>query len=247
MKKILIPFFILLLFVSCSPSHNPEDLLESAVGEMNKLDGYRVNMETLLEADLLLATVHYQSKGKVHVEKDGESKKIMIETNDILNGEELPLQKSYYSKDEIGMFDYGSGKWVFEEHHDDFLINQMLSLYNPESNLNGILNSTGKKTLKIEGKKEMDGIPCIGVSVKMEADAAMDQMGGVLSKVGGLKGMSGILSGIGKEMLKSTETIYWIGEDDHLIHGFEITMEGKIGTFQSMAKLDHFGEKMKLN
>jgi hypothetical protein len=252
MKKLWIVF--LLLILSACSKEDPKDMLSESVKKMNDLKGYHMDANAVMEMGALGFKINVNSKNHIEIESDGDSKKVLMETTQSINGNQIPTTKMFLSKDKIGSYNPNTGQWeyrVFDSNNqtdqeDKWLITQILNLYNPESAANQFLESQSDKKIETVGEKTINGVKCTGISIQIEAKEFMKQMGEILGEASGTKELSGVIETLGNNALKNTKTIYWIGNSDHYIHRYESSLSGSFGKYVIVSNVNDYNKTITI-
>lgn len=253
MKKYSIVFVLIMLIGGCS-FQNPKDILSQSVKTMSELKGYKMDTEMDMQAGVLGINMDFVSKDHAELEKNGDSRSIMLEVKESFNGNAIPTSKTYLSESKVGIYNNQTGQWQFHtfnpndenDQEDKWLVTEILSLYNPESTANQFLNSQANQSVKTVGTATINGVDCVGISVQIEAKEFMKNLGDFLGKASDVDGAGGLVEALGNGALKNTKTIYWIGKNDHYIHRYETSLDGTFARINIISNISGYNQPISM-
>ncbi|WP_421381561.1 hypothetical protein ACOJQI_20440 [Bacillus salacetis] len=220
---------------------DPEEVLEKAASKMAEIQTMRSTGSTAIEGEILGKSYSYEFTNEGHTRlENGVIVEALVETSISGNGIQPVTETIYFSPTEYGIFDQSTQQWSVTNFHpqDQVLIDMFMSSLDPSNSINQYYNSKIEKKLKAAGKEEVNGINCIVIKAKVNADDMMNELSPVLKSVAGSAGsLASSLSGV---MVKNMDITYWVGDEDSLIHRIDINLPTPLGNYTTTTTLyDH--------
>jgi hypothetical protein len=235
-------FYILmaaLLTSSCSmpsavtnPFSDPEEILQEALQNMQQLETMSTLGEAKLEGNLLGTTFYYQMNNESQSRQENG---VTVEayTNMKMEGTGLPQTSDhvYFSYRKFGTYDSSSNTWSYSEfsEEDQFYMDLFLTTFDPTNSINQYYNSKIEQELEIVGNERINLVPCIGMSVKMNADAMMGELKPIFKAFAGSEGT--LATTITGALVKNMELTYWIGKEDGFVHQVDTVLPTPFGDY----------------
>lgn len=116
-----------------------------------------------------------------------------------------------------------------------------ISLFDPAHSINQYYDSKVKRELDMIGKQMIGSVPCIGITVIIDADEMVKELSPIFSTLAGSAG--GLATSLTGTLVKNMEITYWIGEEDHLVHGVDTHLPTPFGDYtNTLIVYDHNAE-----
>ena len=105
-----------------------------------------------------------------------------------------------------------------------------LTAFDPTNSINQYYNSKiGQEELEIVGNERINLVPCIGISIKMNADAMMGEFKPIFKAFAGSEGT--LATTITGALVKNMELTYWIGKEDGFVHQVDTVLPTPFGDY----------------
>lgn len=252
MKRIVISILTIMLFATgCSlPSavsnlfQDPEELLQKAFENMQSVQTIRTDGESKIEGNLLGSSFLYQMNNESQSKlENGMTTEAYMKTT--ISGTGIPstTEETYFSDTEFGTYDQHSNTWLYNQFNaeDQFIMDLYISLFDPANSINQYYDSKVERELDIIGNQMIGSVPCIGITVTMNADQMTKELSPIFSTLVGPAGS--LATSLTGAIVKNMEITYWIGEEDHLVHGVDTLLPTPFGNYtNSLIVYDHNAE-----
>ena len=230
-----------------SKTMNPEDIFQKAQTTMQELESMRLDGSTILKGNLLGSSFEYrmQTVSQSKLEK-GIPVETHMETTMAGDGLREMSEAIYFSDTQFGTYNSSTSSWEIADFHaeDQFFMQLFISSLDPAGSLNKYANSNIDQELEVIGKEKVNGISCIGISVKTDPDEMIKEMSPILTALAGKS--ANIASSLASGMVKELEQEYWIGEKDNLVHGMNMKLTTPFGDYHSEVTVYDHNEPFEL-